>query len=76
MQSAKKTLFYRGSAQAAQPLSVLARSATDRRLRLDLARLIIAMPMHLRCQLVDLIPIREVERLRLAMQEAARQDQP
>ena len=76
MKPAKNTLFYRFSAQRAQPLSVLARAATDQRLRQELAQLITAMPMRLRCQLVDMLPIKQVERLRLAMQEAARQDRP
>ncbi len=68
--NAQRPVFTSDSARKAQPLAVAKRRATDRQLRLDLAHLLGAMSTRLRCELVDLLPIKQVERLRLAMQEA------
>lgn len=60
--------FTAETARRAQPLAVRARRAMDERLRADLAHRLPAMRADLLREAVDLLPIRQVERLRrLAM---------
>ncbi len=63
---AKPPPFTSERARRAQPLAVASRRATDDRLRADLARRLPAMPRRLLREVADLLPIRQVERLRLA----------
>ena len=49
------------SARMAQPLAVMARRATDARLRRELADLVPRLTMSLRGDLVEALPIRRVE---------------
>ncbi len=58
--------FSSETARRAQPLAVAKRRATDELLRASLADMLSAMSAHLRREVADLLPIRQVERLRLA----------
>lgn len=57
--------FTSENARRAQPLAVKARRAMDEALRADLAARLPAMPARLLREVADLLPIRQVERLRL-----------
>jgi hypothetical protein len=57
--------FSTATARRAQPLAVAARRAMDQRLRIDLAARLPGMPARLLREVADLLPIRQVERLRL-----------
>jgi hypothetical protein len=59
--------FSSDSARRAQPLAVAKRRATDELLRASLADMLPAMPARLRREVAELLPIRQVERLRLAV---------
>ena len=61
--------FSSDSARWAQPLAVASRRATDKALRADLAARLPVLPLRLRQEVADLLPIRAVERLRLAALE-------
>ena len=61
--------FSSENARRAQPLAVASRRATDQHLRQDLADRLLVMPLRLRREVADLLPIRQVERLRLAALE-------
>ena len=67
--SKKKTIarpFSSESARKAQPLAVNSRRATDKALRAELAALLSGMPIRMRREVADLLPIRQVQRLRHA----------
>ena len=60
------------SARMAQPLAVMARRATDARLRRELADLVPRLTMSLRGDLVEALPIRRVEAFLVKARDLAR----